>query len=85
MNLLLSMLQHGAGAAATHSEPHVIFGMNPLWVAAIVFVASYAVIMSEKYNRAMVALLILHAGAALHHQFIKKDGSLKRMWFGKTA
>lgn len=57
MNLLTSLLQHGAGAAATHSEPHVLFGMNPLWVAAIIFVVSYAIIMSEKYNRAMVALL----------------------------
>lgn len=35
--------------------------------------------------RIMVALLVLHAGAALYHQFIKKDGSLRRMWFGKTA
>jgi len=31
--------------------------------------------------RLMVALLVFHAGAALHHQFIKKDGLLRRMWF----
>ena len=31
--------------------------------------------------RAMVALLVLHIGAALYHQFIKKDGTLRRMWF----
>ena len=32
--------------------------------------------------RALVALLLLHAGAALYHQFFKQDGLLKRMWFG---
>lgn len=56
MNLLLNLLQHGAGAAA-HAEPHVLFGMNPLWVAVVIFVATYGVIMTERYNRAIVALL----------------------------
>ena len=32
--------------------------------------------------RLMVALLFLHAGAALYHQFIKGDGLIWRMWFG---
>ena len=32
--------------------------------------------------RAMVALLVLHAGAALYHHFFKRDGLLQRMWFG---
>ena len=32
--------------------------------------------------RLMVALVILHAGAALYHHFAKKDGLLRRMWFG---
>ena len=31
---------------------------------------------------AMVALLILHGGAALYHHFFKRDGLLQRMWFG---
>ena len=29
----------------------------------------------------MIGLLVLHAGAALYHQFFIKDGLLKRMWF----
>ncbi|MEJ6608969.1 MAG: cytochrome b/b6 domain-containing protein [Paracoccaceae bacterium] len=29
----------------------------------------------------LVTLLIFHAGAAFFHQFVKKDGLLKRMWF----
>jgi len=42
-----------------HGEPglaaHVIFGWDPLWVSSILFVATYAVIISEKVNRAIVA------------------------------
>ncbi len=33
----------------------VIFGWDPLWVASLLFVATYAVIVSEKVNRAIVA------------------------------
>lgn len=32
--------------------------------------------------RLMLALLMLHAGAALYHHFIKRDGLIWRMWFG---
>jgi Na+/H+ antiporter NhaD/arsenite permease-like protein len=35
----------------------VIFGWDPLWVAAILFVATYVVIVTEKINRAIVALI----------------------------
>lgn len=30
--------------------------------------------------RAMLALLVLHGGAALYHHFVKRDSTLKRMW-----
>ncbi len=33
--------------------------------------------------RAMIILLILHAGAALYHHFIKRDATLRRMWFAR--
>lgn len=33
--------------------------------------------------RVMIALLVLHIGAALYHHFIKKDGLIWRMWFGQ--
>ncbi|MBL8659532.1 MAG: ArsB/NhaD family transporter [Rhodospirillales bacterium] len=36
---------------------HLLFGLNPMWTATAVLVATYAVIMSEKVNRAIVALL----------------------------
>ncbi len=31
----------------------------------------------------LLALVALHFGAAMYHQFVKKDGLLARMWFGK--
>ena len=31
----------------------------------------------------MIALIALHASAALYHQIIRKDNLLRRMWFGK--
>jgi Na+/H+ antiporter NhaD/arsenite permease-like protein len=36
---------------------HVLFGWNMLWVATILFGLTYVVIMSEKINRAIAALL----------------------------
>jgi Na+/H+ antiporter NhaD/arsenite permease-like protein len=40
---------------------HVIFGWDPLWVSTILFLITYAVIITEKINRAIIAGL----GAAL--------------------
>lgn len=31
--------------------------------------------------KAMIALLALHAGAALFHHFVRQDATLRRMWF----
>ncbi len=57
---------HGTGA---------LFGMNPLWVAATLFVVAYAVIMSERVNRAIVALtgggLVILAGVLTQEQAIE--------------
>jgi Na+/H+ antiporter NhaD/arsenite permease-like protein len=45
---------HGSAEAFA---PQVIFGLDPLWVATVVLVATYALIISEKVNRAIVALI----------------------------
>ncbi|NMQ20736.1 hypothetical protein E4P82_16975 [Candidatus Competibacter phosphatis] len=44
---------HGSEAGATS----VLFGLNPMWVAAILFAITYVVVMTEKVNRAIVSLL----------------------------
>jgi Na+/H+ antiporter NhaD/arsenite permease-like protein len=39
-----------------HAASHVYFGLDPMWVATGILAITYAVIMSEKVNRAIVAL-----------------------------
>jgi Na+/H+ antiporter NhaD/arsenite permease-like protein len=36
---------------------HVLFGLDPLWISTVLLIATYAAIMTEKLNRAIVALL----------------------------
>ena len=35
----------------------VIFGLNPLWLATVVMIVTYGIIISEKLNRSIIALL----------------------------
>ena len=36
---------------------HVLLGLDPLWTATALLIATYAAIVSERLNRAIVALL----------------------------
>jgi len=36
---------------------NVYFGLNPMWVSTVILAATYAIIMSEKINRAIIALI----------------------------
>jgi Na+/H+ antiporter NhaD/arsenite permease-like protein len=40
-----------------HAASHFYFGLNPMWVSTCILAITYAVIMSEKVNRAIVALI----------------------------
>ena len=40
-----------------HAVSHVLFGLNPMWVSTCILAITYATIMSEKVNRAIVALV----------------------------
>lgn len=42
---------------AQHLSPHVLFGWDPFWVSLAIFVITYAVIVTERINRAIVSLL----------------------------
>lgn len=33
----------------------------------------------------LVGLLVFHAGAALYHQFVRRDGLLQRMWYAGSS
>jgi cytochrome b561 len=36
-------------------------------------------------SRVLMVLIALHVSGALYHTFIRKDGLLRRMWFGRRA
>ncbi|WP_296424140.1 cytochrome b/b6 domain-containing protein [Yoonia sp.] len=36
------------------------------------------------WSKVMVASILLHIAGALKHQFVDKDATLRRMWFGQT-
>jgi Na+/H+ antiporter NhaD/arsenite permease-like protein len=40
-----------------HAGSHVFFGLDPMWVSTCVLAVTYAIIMSEKVNRAIIALV----------------------------
>jgi len=48
------MSPHETGEVVRHA---VIFGMDPLWLSTILLIVSYVVLLSEKFNRTVVALL----------------------------
>jgi Na+/H+ antiporter NhaD/arsenite permease-like protein len=54
-------VQGGALAMTAEAASHVYFGLNPMWVSTCILAITYAVIMSEQVNRAVIAL----AGAGL--------------------
>ncbi len=37
------------------------------------------------WSKIMMAAILLHIAGALKHQFINKDATLRRIWFGKTS
>jgi len=47
----------GGGSEGGHGAGQAMFGLDPLWVSGVIFVLTYGIIMTEKYNRAVVALL----------------------------
>jgi Na+/H+ antiporter NhaD/arsenite permease-like protein len=40
-----------------HGASNVYFGLDPMWVSTVILAVTYAIIMSEKVNRAIIALI----------------------------
>ncbi|MCC8995343.1 MAG: ArsB/NhaD family transporter [Candidatus Contendobacter sp.] len=57
----------------------VIFGMNPMWYAAILFIFTYVVIMTERINRAIVALLA--AGLMIFGGVLNQEAAVRGIDF----
>lgn len=57
----------------------VIFGWHPIWVASVLFLATYAIVISEKLNRAIVALL--GAGLMILSGVLTQEAALRGVDF----
>jgi Na+/H+ antiporter NhaD/arsenite permease-like protein len=57
-----------------HAASHVFFGLNPMWVSTCILAVTYALIMSEKINRAILALV--GAGAMVLVGVLDQEGAI---------
>lgn len=76
--LLFVLLGSGIAMSVMSGLPLALFGDAPLpELADFPPRAPHGIV-----ARVLVALVVLHAAAALQHHFLLKDGTLRRMWFG---
>jgi Na+/H+ antiporter NhaD/arsenite permease-like protein len=62
-----------------HAASHVFFGLSPMWVSTCVLALTYAIIMSEKVNRAIVALI--GAGVMIVVGVLEQDEAIRGIDF----
>jgi Na+/H+ antiporter NhaD/arsenite permease-like protein len=63
-----------------HAEAHTaLFGLDAMWVAAILFVGTYVAIMTERVNRAIVALLA--AGLMIFAGVLDQEAAIRGIDF----
>ncbi|MBG6147788.1 cytochrome b561 [Labrenzia sp. EL_142] len=79
--VVLGMVASGIGMLALSGAGEIVFGGSE---ASLPDFWNYKPRVPHGIGaRALLVLLALHVGAAFYHQFIKKDGSFRRMWFGR--
>jgi len=77
--VILGMIASGIGMIALSGAAPLIFGGES---AQLPDFWKYPPRLPHAIGaRVLVALLVLHAGAALYHHFVRRDGLLWRMWF----
>ena len=78
--LVLAMVGSGIALSVQSGLPDAVFGTAPLPASF----HDYAPRAAHGLIAALLGLTILaHLGAALYHQFLRRDGLLSRMWFGQ--
>ncbi|MBF0169260.1 MAG: ArsB/NhaD family transporter [Alphaproteobacteria bacterium] len=60
-----------------------LFGFDPMWISSLILIATYAAIMSEKINRAIVALL--GAGVMILFGVLNQEMAVKGVDFNTIA
>lgn len=73
-------IAHAVGEAAIE---HIVFGLNPLLVATIILVISYALIITDRFDRSIIA--ILGAGAMILAGVLTQDEAIKGVDFNTIA
>ena len=77
--VILGMIASGIGMIALSGAAPLIFGGES---AQLPDFWKYPPRLPHAIGaRLLVALLVLHVGAALYHHFVRRDGLLWRMWF----
>lgn len=77
---VFALLFSGASLSMTYGLPNILAGNGAMPADLFVYPQRF---MHGIISNLMMALVALHIGAALYHQFIRKDNLLARMWFGK--
>jgi cytochrome b561 len=80
--LVLLMAASGIATSVQAGLPAIVFGGSgaPLPESFSIYVPR---MVHGATAGVLLGLVILHAGAALYHQFVRRDNLLSRMWFGK--
>lgn len=82
--LVILMAATGFATSILAGLPAIVFGNSgdPLPETFLTFPTRIA---HGYLAAALAALLALHVAAALYHQFVRKDGLFRRMFFGKRT
>jgi len=80
--LVAGMIVTGLATAVLADLPAIVFGGSgaPLPQSFTVFPTR---VVHGVIAKVFLGLIAVHATAALYHQFILRDGLIKRMWFGR--
>jgi len=77
---VFAMLFTGAGLGQAYGMQGVFSGNTPVPEDFFAYPQRF---IHGNIAYLMLALVALHFGAAMYHQFLRKDNLLSRMWFGK--
>ncbi len=80
--LVLVMAGSGIATSLLAGLPNIVFGGSgdPLPESFSIYLPR---VVHGAVAGLLLAVVILHAAAALYHQFVRRDNLLARMWFGK--
>ena len=79
----LSMVASGLALAVITGLPAIVLGQSQAPIPAGIPDAPVHAV-HEAIGVFLISLVVLHALAALYHQFVRRDRLLARMWFGSS-